>query len=629
MSHSTARSTNYNLKAPQALAALTKNFSPVIAQPDGTPVPPPSNDYFERMNINNNIELDSGSKALYDVQPDNRFLVQYIMYNIAQSYPDLNVKGHPMVSPLSLAAYCLIIVNAHLLGCDAFYRPNKSTYASKFFSDAAKNDYFSLLLNCKVPTFLADIIQELSPVYDPRRSNHLFVPTLAAYSHLHDFGRSIPPQVFLAVHHYLATANQRTAPDDQQDHVYELLITTFAQQEFYIANYFGTRFGHVHENWLNTDFEGFFNPVVGRTLVQKPTFGKINIVPQSYTDHQSMDMYEHFLVCDDDNIDKISNFMGSLSVFFETQSTAFHSLGTILATVSGSLLFSHSIEPVTLPTWTGIKPSNNDGTEETHKDFAKAHNFLIDHKPSTGTLAYPSDVSEVFLVLYRLLKQKFSLKDAPNPRVIFTPSVHVSPYILYFQPYDVNASSLALTIIAGLKIETAEFDGFTLPSEHPEDSLDDNNSQYLQSAIRLDTIHTVLAHADPTTNHITLLARRHVDRDSQAIGVAIRDMSRNVIPRFANEAINDTEIENRPNAGFVQEDGHDDPRTAYTYTAAVSGKLNFGQKSKVYLWSSYRVIHKARKPELKDISMVASFRPVYGTNVTLSRSKNPALIIPH
>jgi hypothetical protein len=519
--------------------------------------------------------------------------------------------------------------NAHLLGCDAYFRPSKSYYASSFFSDAAKVDYFNVLLACKLPTFMSDILQELAPVYDPRRTNHLFVPTLAAYSHSHDFGRAIPPQVFLHCHQYLATANQRSAPTSQQSDIYNLLITTFGTQTFHIGNYFGTSYGNYHDNWLNSDFEGFFNPIVGRALTQKPTFGKLALTQQTYADHQSMDMYEHFLVCDDDNIDKMSNFMGSISVFFQTQAANSLNLGTTLATLSGSLLFSHSIEPPTLPTWTGMPIKENASDPKNHKEFATKHEFLVAAPVHTGTLAWLDDDTNLITGLYRLLQATFAPAQRFDARITFDKTAHVTPYVLYFQPYDVNASSLALTIICGIKIETAELDGFTIPSEHPEDSLDDNNSQYLQSAIRLSNVHATLAQADPSTSHVTLLARRHVDRDNQAHGFAFRDMSRVVMPRFANAAVNDMQINAHPSTGYHVEDNHDDPRSAFTYTAGQNGTLDLGTDNKAYLWSSYRVVHKNKKPELKDISMIASFRPVYGSNVTLSRSKNPSLIIPH
>jgi hypothetical protein len=589
------------------------------------------------MNVTQNVDLDSGSNATYDVIPDLRFLANYIQFNIAAAYSDLNVKGHPMVSPLSLAAYCMLLINAHLLGCDSYYRPTKSHWCKSFLNDQSRIDYFDVLLNCEVPTFLADIISQLAPVYDARRTNHIFVPSLAGYSHSHDFGRLLPPHIWLHAHHLLATVNSRTDPDTYQAIIYDTLITTYGTQTFHIGNFFGTHIGTEHPNWVNQDFEGFFNPLVGRTLTQKPTFSKLHIHPQSYTDYAHFPIYEYFLLADDDNCDTMSSFAGSISACLKAQTKGSTKLGVILASLSGPLIFSHSLEPVTLPTWSGKKivPAKKDKaalqTPVSDKKFAEDNHFMVAATDHIGDITYPTADALKFMYksLYRLLKVKFDPASRPNPRVLFDTKTHVTPYVMYFQPYDVNSSSLAHTIICGIKIELAEIDGFTIPSEHPESSLDDNNSQFLQSAVRISDILPVLSHSDPATSHLQVLARRQVDRTDQAIGLAFRDMSINVLPYFANENVDTTAVTTEADTGFTREENHDTPHSAYTYTAGTNGTLPLGPKTKVFAWSSYRVITKNGLPTLNDVKMVLSLRPVYGTNVTLSRSKNPALIIPH
>jgi hypothetical protein len=632
MSHTTTRIGAVELRTPAALAALAKRFDPVVVQPDDTPVPSAKDDYFARMAITRNVEHDSGSSATYDVQSDNRFLANYIQYNIAAQYPEMNVKGHPMVSPLSLAGYCMIIFNAHLLGCDAHFRPQKSCYARFFMADQGKKDYFDVLLNCHVPTFLADILTELAPVYDARRTNHIFVPSLAGYSHAHDFGRTLPPHIWLIAHHLLATTQTRMDPSDYQALVYEQLVTTYSNQAFRIGNYLGTHYGSEHPNWVNNDFESFFNPLVGRSLTQKPTFGKLNLIPQEAASFAEFDIYEHFLIADDDNIDVMSNFVGSISAFVASHDPKSPKLGNILASLSGALIFSHSIEPVTLPTWTGHKLSDSKklGKQVSDKKFAEEHKFLAKPKTYTGSIKFPGAdaLNEIFTGLYRLVNSTYDPTATHTPHTLFDPRTHVSPYVLYFQPYDVNSSSIALTIIAGIKIELAEIDGFTVPTEHPESSLDDNNSQYQQAAVRLSNIDTILDSDTYTTSAVRILDRRHVDRDNQATGFAIRDMSRNVLPFFANGNVNNTSIQANYSAGFETEQNHNNASTAFTYTAGANGTLSVPAKFKIYGWSSYRIVHKLRA-ELTDVSMVLSFRPVYGTNVTLSRSKNPSLVIPH
>jgi len=403
-------------------------------------------------------------------------------------------------------------------------------------------------------------------------------------------------------------------------------IVTFATQEFAIANYMGTRYGNVHTNWVNQDFESFFNPIVGRALTQKPTFGKLPLYDDTYSSNSEFDVYTFFLAASDENITVISNTVGALSAFFASHEPKSPKLGNVLASLSGSLLFSHSIEPPTLPTWTGIKLFAQTGTDRSDKEFAADHKFMVDKKTFKGSLKWPTDTTDLTLDRYALEKKDHDKSKIPNPRVTFDPSTHVTPYVLYFQPYDVNASSLSLTILAGLKIELAEIDGFTVPVEHPESSLDDNNSQYLQSAVRLSQIKAINASSAYTNENLRVLARRRLDRTNQAIAAAFRSMARNVFPVLANKNISESTT---TMVGMKKEDNHDQASTSFTFTAGENGLPDIHSDFKIYAWSSYRVVHKYKKPDAGDVSMVLSFRPIYGQNVTLSRSKNPALIVPH
>jgi hypothetical protein len=629
MSHAPQRTQGFTIKTPQALAAIAKNFAPVIIQDGTAPTPPSSIDYFARMNVTSNVELDAGSDATYDVQLDTRFIANYIQMHIASAYPEYNLKGHPMVSSLTLAGYCMLLVYAHLLANDFYTRPTKSYFARTFHSDATKKDYLDILLEAHVPPFLATILEQIAPVYDPRRTNHLFVPTLAAYSHRHDFGRTLPPSMWLYAHHELATSNPKTDPDEYSDNVAELTLVTYEEQPFMIANYIGTRAGFIHPNWVNLDFEGFFNPLVGRTLIQKPTFSKLPLYPPTYEDFTRFDPYEYLLCADEMNINTMMPFIGSLSTFVKSHYPGSHKLGTILGTLSGPLLFNHSIEPPTLPTWTGITATENAGDSLNDAAYADKHKFLVAPQPHKGKIEFPIDLKDLILPLYRLIKSKFNPTDSNVKWTIFKNSVHINPYVLYFQPYDVSPSSLAFTIICGIKIELAEIDGFTIPTAHPESSLDDNNSQYLQSAVRISQIHTILDKANPTTAPLCVISRRFLDRTSQAIAFAFRDMSKNVLPSYPNENVADASIAITEHPGFTYENHHDSPHHAYTYTAGTQGTLPLGDTKKIYAWSSYRIVHSYGKPKLDNISMILSFNTIHGSNITLSRSKNPSLLIPH
>jgi hypothetical protein len=614
-----------------SVAQLSKRFAPVVAQPDESDAPSTKFDYFAKMNIERNIELDSGSKLIIDTQSDTRFIKNYIEQNLAAIFPDLNAKGHPLVSLPSLAGYCLSLFYAHSLGCDINHREGMSFHAKTFYTDAKKKEFYNELLNSHVPDFMVELLLTFSPVYDPRRSNVLFVPTYAGYSHSHDFGRTIPPLIYYLAHHKLATTSPRKEPADYQADIYTSPIVTINSQVFRTANYFGLSNGtERHDNWVNQDFESFFNPVVGRTLVQKPTFGKMPFRPQTYAAATDLDTYEYLLNAQDENIDLALTVTRALSNFTKVTDSKAPTLGSVLASLSGSNLLNHSLEPPTIPTWSGIKIDKIDKAiiekdPVSDTTWAKDHiHFMVTAKKYTSSHKWLTDATNLIAKLYLLKDATTDPANTPAPVELFDLKRNVTPYVLYFQPYDVSPSALTLTVTLGIKIELAEIAGFTVPTENPAGSLDDNNSMYEQSAIRMDLIKAVSHLSAATSDHVRILERELPDRTEQPIGLAIRTMCKNVFPYFNTKNVS-SDLNSLP---IDTEDNHDNPATAITYRAGTNGYPTLG-KFAIYGWSSYRIVQKYKNPQPADISMILSFRPCYGLNVTLSRSKNPALLIPH
>nr|AGQ21570.1 coat protein [Botrytis cinerea partitivirus 1] len=619
------------IRTPSALAALAKKFSPVILQHDDTPVPPSNSDYFARMQMPTNIELDSGNYATIHAQFDTRYVHNYILNHITALYPDMNIKGHPYVTPASLAGYCLTIFYAHMLVCDATFAPEKSYPAARFLSDADRKDLYETLLRAYVPTFLSDLLLELAPVYDPRRNNHLTVPSLAAYLHLHDFGRTLPPSMYYNVHHLLASTRTNKDPDDVIDDIMALPCLTYGSRDFTISNYLGTWYssGH-HSNFVNQDFISFVNPIVGRTLSTRPTFARMPLMPEILADDNTGNIYTALLFASDQNISLMNTVISAISTFIHTDQPSAPQLGSTAASLSGTLLLSHSIEPITVPTWTGaVYKTDPNPSNISDEKFVKDHNFM-DGLPSTSNknLSYPSKDDDLNKSLYHEINQKFDPTTAPYQYLKYNGKQHIIPSVLYFQPYDVSPSSLALTIVSGLKIELAEIDGFMVPTEHPESSLDDNNSQYLQSAIRANKIAPVFSAVSAPNAQLRILPRRDLDRTSQSITASIISMAKTVYPFFATSGLPFKIDTTLADSGLTPEKNHFQSKSAFNVKSGLNGQLSTTDNA-VYLWSSYRVVHQRKNPGPADISMLASFRPIYGTNITLSRSKHPSLIIPH
>lgn len=626
---SASRVSAVELRTPAALAAIAKKFSPVVLQQDDTPVPPANANYFSRMMLPTNVELDSGNYATIDVQFDTRFILNYILYHVTLLFPEMNVKGHPYVTPLSIAGYCLTLFFTHLLACDSTFRPEVSFPAARFLSDADRKDLFDLLLRSRVPKFFADLLLELAPVYDARRNNMIWCPSLAGYLHEFDFGRTFPPSLMYGAHHLLASTRTNKDPDDVIDDLMSITLLNDGTRDYKISNYLGTWYNNQHHvNFVNQDVLSFFNPLVGRALTQRPTFARIPLQPESLPANHTGNVYTALLLASDENIGLATTMYSALSTFFESDAPSSPQLGSVLATLSGSLVLSCSIEPPTLPTWTGASFTSDDSpTQIDDRTFARDHHLLESEQPQTGSFSWLDSETGLIASLYALIKKKHTKKETPYAHLTFDARTSVLPSVLYFQPYDVSPSSLGLTIAAGIKIELGEIDGFMVPTEHPESSLDDNNSQYLQSAIRASHLQPLAATPTPADAANYVLQRRDLDRTSQGLMFAAISMAKAVFPKLDNDAI-DASTSDPAAAGATVEPHHYRLTDALNVKAGTNGKLTMANK-KYWAWSSYRVVHKKKNPAPADISFLLSLRPIYGTNVTLSRSKHPSLLIPH
>jgi hypothetical protein len=618
------------IRTPPALAAIAKKFAPVVLQDNDVPVPPANSDYFGRMNLPTNIELDSGNYSTIDVQPDFRFILNYIMYHVTNLAPELNFKGHPYFSPLSYIGYCLQMVFWHLFACDATFRSEKSWHAARFITDAERNDLYSTALNAHIPTWLSDLLLEISPVYDPRRNNLQFVPTLAAHSFEHDFGRTPLPAMFYAAHHLLASTRTNKDPDDVLDDCMGLNVITAGTTTYKVSNYLGTWYatGH-HDNWLNRDFLSFFNPLVGRFLTQRPTFARMHFETENMPVNGTGSPYIAYLLASDENTSLMTHVLDALSQFTVANEPRAPKLGSVLASVSGTLLLSYSIEPPTLPTWTGATYSQDSSPGDVNDvTFAADHHFLVDEQTHSQSLPFPASTQDLLTKWLHNMKKKHNKDRTPFKHLLFDASKHLTPYVLYFQPYDVSPSSIGLTIAAGLKIEHGDIAAFGINIEQPESSLDDNNSQILNSAIRLDKIARVNLNAVAENNRTAVLIRDPLDRTKQGVMIAFRSMFKVIFPTLDNEAVNASASTTPNDIGLTSEEGHYNFDLAFNVKAGTQGQITTTAHS-IYLWSSYRYVHKKKNPAPSDISMLATLRPFYGVNVTLSRSKNPVLIVPH
>lgn len=209
-------------------------------------------------------------------------------------------------------------------------------------------DFLTKLLDCYVPTDLEVILNALAPTYDPQRRLQLYVPTFAGFHLPTDFGRCVPPSMFVLAHHLLASVRTNSDPETTFRTFYATTILTIQDRNYTPANFLGAYFDRNqrptnHSNLINSRFENVFNPVIGRALLQRPTLAKIRVTAYETADQENVDPYEFLLCYSDDNIEKALEMLTDVSSFLNSEASTSKKLGQILGNSGGISIMYHSI----------------------------------------------------------------------------------------------------------------------------------------------------------------------------------------------------------------------------------------------------------------------------------------------
>lgn len=89
---------------------------------------------------------------------------------------------------------------------------------------------------------------------------------------------------------------------------------------------------------------------------------------------------------------------------------------------------------------------------------------------------------------YLISKAPFDPAKSPFNYDLFNRHCHITPDVLWFQPYFNNPSALNCALTLGPLIESGDTDGVTLPLPNIDMSLTENNSMYLQGTRPLSSI---------------------------------------------------------------------------------------------------------------------------------------------
>jgi len=626
---SESKTVNVQVQNDKVIEKLAHNFDPIITETDPLSVTSSVTDYFSRIQITENITTNRGPYAVIDVQPDFRYIYNYIQYNVSRIYPSLDTKAYSYVTPMTIIGYSMSLVYSQILYNDLTHRTTLSRAAANFKSDTYCNGVFDQLLKCRVPSFLEPIIKQLVATRDPRRNNILYCPSLAGYSDPHDYGRTLPPQIFYVTHDYLSRISPNTPYQSVIDGILNIEIMNFnAEPARRINNYLGTgtEFGQ-HHNWINRSFFKCASPMVNRVIMQRPSLSPIPLV-RSALNNDSQNIYRMLLLSGSRNRIFITPVYDQLSNFFQNAEPSTKSLEDTNIQAASSLIMQHMIQVYQLPTWTGLShKSLETQTIEDDAEFATHNSFLTEYKRSLtrkDPIPATSDGETSLREKYCVRKGSYNPQKSQYLQVFQYSQEYIEYETLYFSPYNLNLNSLSQTISLGILIENSDIYAVGIPLEHPWEPVSYNNRYYAQSAIPIANITQVSATTNPATDPGYALAAVRTHPNVQPLMLITSTMSTVYHPSIPEEGI---EVPGEPSSfGRTEIDNVISLALGYNVKAGTSQSIELGRKHLV--WSSYRLVGQPLIGANPNISMMISLRPIYGTNVTLSGSQNPVSMIP-
>lgn len=395
------------------------------------------------------------------------------MFTTAKEYPDLNVKGFPFTSLATIVAYKLTLIYCYYLLCDLKLKAPRSKSAAPFKNDPHLNQFLCLAKNLPVPEDVRTLLNHIAPVLDSQRQNLKFIPTFAGFSFSHDFGYSVPVTAFLQIHNIVVTCKSSSDPEITMTRIYNCPLININNTNYTLGQLFGGPFSEeqenfVHRNWLNLALEAFVNPVVSRSLLQRPTFARTTLEIKSVATELDVVGYNYILGFPEINTDILTAFLLVVGRFHTEELKVTQTLGSILKDGSGVTILTHPIETLPLPTWHRLPPCKLPAKEESlefsilNDPFFATKLKYLESAPAykTNLLFTDEDIEQD---LYLVNDGAFDDKRNPLIYQSFNARRHVSPNVLWFQPYDKSSQSIELSIVLGYKIINEEIDGITIP----------------------------------------------------------------------------------------------------------------------------------------------------------------------
>jgi len=568
-----------------------------------------------------------------------RYVFLFIVYNVGKLYPTLEQNGRPLLTPSSLVAYCLFLVYGFMLVNDYQGRPSPSFYANEFMDSRMRKTIYDHLLRCYVPSFMMPIFHGLSDTSDPRRTGLEYFPTLAASVFDIDFGRLLPPQAFLFAHNMSCendtSRNVQAAVESLLS--WNVFLNNAENANIYVGQYFsaGTENGS-YRSWMYSTLDLLFSPVTGKSILRRTNIQEIPCFNMSISaDHSDADRihnpYIIFLNASDNNAYHTAKFLTEFSAIAKADLNGTFQLGAIPDDQSGVAILNHGYSIYAVPTW-----HNSKFVLDKIYDVATTNEYVQKIKylqqpsvPANFAVPQPKDFTDGMRRLYLSLSST-AHKGTDEPKsdksILFDQDTHEHPNTLYLLPYEEGDTPISYAMLCGLKIESFELDGASVPNPNPLEKLSDNNSQYGQGGLPLTNVVKGFGTADEMA--ITPLPRAKLRKLYQQVSLDLYDLSQNRLG-YVDGTVADTAIPD-PLPGFTVVNHVRSFKMLYSKISFKFGSAPPIGSRRLPVWSPYRVIYNEQNsaPLAANIYMLTNFRTMYGTHIPLVETDAPSALIP-
>jgi hypothetical protein len=639
-------STTKAFEIPKSAKAsgIIRRFHPSTEQPKGAPTPSVKDDLITRIGTERKHDLSDGLPITIDVQPDFRWILMSLMYYSNLYYSTIDIKNKSKTTPMTICMYFLVVITAHMLVSDLHLRHTPSFWASQFTQASYRREYFEFLLSLPVPEVLLKFIETLTETKDPRRPHVQICPSFAGFSVHHDYGRFFPPTIFLKAHTLAATVSSR----DNTESVLSKLFNTSAFGNVKIGNLFGQHMTS-NDNILDYNskliqmFYSLFNPVVERSLERRNSFAPTPVTPYPYDDSIKTNPYVLNLHATAEDITEMTTTLESVATSLSTVLSFKGQLGTLYDTLQGLDILRHGYSSFALPTWhsqvTGTPSTSKPWKLENSTQRAESIGFLLTPTPKNDTtLKFPTDPSVIEKILY-LVKKVQKTENYPDPSNdfrLFHPKYDTSPRVRILDPYDLNVSTLSSVIYCGMIIETLEVDGSIVLQPDVDSTLDECNSQVLQSAVPLSTIRRATHLGSTTISQATYALDRVQHRsDSQKASTILYDAGEHRLGVF-DTTVDETIPTDLPSFRIREHTSwftrmfnvlSYKTKSPDTESTETSPNVPLGM---IVAWSPYRYVAQTWKVSAQPDStyMLLNWRTNYGMNTPLAEIPHPVDLLP-